>query len=650
MLGRFAKRNIENTSITNREIRMGAAIRYVSCVTYGEELFFLELRCLCSEEIQDDFDIVVKGEHGKRPDLIRRSCVEIEPPKGDDQNKSWFETQFVVALPSGFGTLYVDCRQVSTGHVLVHSRADKSLWSNRLIADYYARIRNPLVDDRYESWLERQRPNAEQIAKQAGVHFDYMPLVSLVSPVYCTDPEHLKTMIDSVLAQSYGNWELVIVNASPDDEGVCKTLALFDDKRIKVVEHAENDGINGNTNCGIAASAGDYIGFIDHDDFIEPNLLYEYVKAINEQGKPGLLYCDEDSYGKNRGYMLALFKPDANIDLLYSNNYVVHLLMVSRQVIEKTERSGSQFNGAQDYDLTLQAFHMGEKIVHIPKPLYHWRVHELSTNDGNTDAKPYTNTTGANALAENICRRKLDAEVQKTDVPFAYRCTFRSKYSKKDVSVIVDAGSMPAITERNRRAREAQGRLILFASPSTKIIGGEAIDVLTGYFARAEVGVLAPRLVNPDGLVAQTGLVLRKAAGATCMGQGMPADDGGYLGRFHRPCNFTAVSGDCCMLRRDEFLELGGYCEEFKTLLYANVDLCMRLNAGGKHTVYTPFATFEHVQQLFEPVGERIAWHKQALEHDKALLRERHPDAVGKPDPLFNQNLDEVNPYFVLAH
>ncbi len=651
MLMRFPKRTVEISPVTRNEARKKAALRFAASATYGEETYFLDIRCLYFSGLKDDIELVVKGERGKLPLKVSfRSRIKIASPDETRSPAHWYEEQYIVELPADFGTVYADCRQISTGHALVHTRADKSLWNNALIARYYEQIKNPFADDQYEDWLYEHRLTVDQIILQRKETFEQMPLMSLVSPVYCTPPEYLHMMIDSVLMQTYANWELVIVNACPSDEDVQAVLAQYKDERIRVIDHPENDGINGNTNCGIAACKGDFIGFIDHDDWIEPDLLYEYVKAINEHDGVDLLYCDEDSFEEGDGFKLALFKPDANLDLLYSNNYVVHLLMVSRSIIEQTKRSGSEVNGAQDYDLTLQAFRLGESIIHVPKTLYHWRVHELSTNDGNTGAKPYTNKTGARALEIDFKRRGIEAKVEETDVPYAYRCTFATTHSRDDIAIITDCDSASTISTRNEKALNSSAKFLFFASPCTEIERETDFETMLGYFERKEVGMVAPRLVCPDGLVAQTGLVLRRNLDVTYMGQGLLAQDGGYADRFHRPCNFTAVSGDCCMLKQKDFAKLGGYDEAFETPLYAHIDLCLRYRKKNKLIVYTPFVTLEHAQEIINPVGELTPEQLCQIGHDKALLQEKWPDIVGKPDPLFNPSLDETNPYFVLKY
>ncbi len=272
------------------------------------------------------------------------------------------------------------------------------------------------------------------------------PLMSIVMPAYHTPPAFLRDAIDSILAQVYENWELVIVNASPDDEEMASTLAAYTDARIKVVQQPHNDGIVGNTNLGIEHTKGDYICFLDHDDFVEPEALLFYVDAITRAAAENthvcLLYCDEDSYTEEGVYHFPFFKPDFNIDLILSNNYIVHWLCVSRRVINEMGKSGAEVEGAQDYDLTLKAaclcdafgneikscVRKNEKskpceIVHIPHVLYHWRMHSGSVN-ANFGTKTYAMNAGRVAVKNFLNTHNIQNTTTCEPAMFTYRALY----------------------------------------------------------------------------------------------------------------------------------------------------------------------------------------------------------------------------------
>lgn len=642
LAGRRYRGKGANGELSSREVRHGVALRAVSCRTRGEEEFFLDVRCLHDAALEGDITLRAHGERGLTAHCVLRASSDVRLPAGCD---AWVESQFIVRFPAAMRTLYVDCVSMSSGAVLCRQRFEYGFWHDRLLREFYAQACNPFADAWYPQWLDAHRASDETLEAQRETRFGFEPLVSLVVPVYRTPPSFLRAMLDSVIAQSYANWELVVVNASPDDDGVAETLASYDDARIVVLDHPENDGINGNTNFGIAHSRGDYVGFLDHDDFIESDLLFEYVCAINRHDRPSMLYCDEDSFSMRDGFVLPMFKPDMNIDLLYSNNYLLHLLMVSRDVIEHVTCAPDQANGAQDYDLTLKAYEHSRRVVHVPRVLYHWRIHEASSNAGNDVAKPYVNDGCKAALDAHFAREGLEAHAQDTDVPYVYRCVPEDSRPVACACVLADD-----VASRNLLAREADTELVLLGASDIAGIEPGKLETLGAYFLREDMGVLAPRLICPDGLSCTQWLVLRQDGSLTHMGHDLPALDGGYNGRFHRPCDVTAVDGSCMVVRREDFLALGAYDESFQTLEYACVDLCLRYRQDGKLVAFTPFVSLEHGQPIIDTImGRPDAW-SQAAKHDRELLNERWSQLYAQGDPLLNPNLDQASPYFVLGH
>ncbi|SEO79471.1 glycosyltransferase [Denitrobacterium detoxificans] len=662
--------------ISAAEVRTGAGTRVMGCRPLEEGTWMLESRALVAQDRMDDLQFQVVLDDGTVLDSALRGSQRIASPRGNSK-VAWYELCYVTLLSKEMGNVTVRFQSASSGEALCAWTMSQQRWQRELTDDYYALVRNPFADGSYEEWRERQCVTDDQLQRQRESHFPYEPLVSLVSPLYRTPPAFLRVMIDSVRAQSYQKWELVLVNASPDDEALAEVLASYDDERIIVVDHPENDGIDGNTNCGIAASHGDYVGFLDHDDFIEPDLLYEYVARINETQDVDLLYCDEDSFEEGKGYTLPLFKPDRSPDLLYSNNYVIHLLMVSRWLLDRTERSGPLTNGAQDYDLTLKAFEVGRSIVHVPRVLYHWRMHSGSTNGGNSDAKPYCNDAGAYTIEQHFKRRGITADVVDTDCIFVYQLKIHSDIATSSVSAVFDSdeslesGSWDAavadglatvtpsesleserdiLAYRNESARKASSEYVLFAAGDVAPITSDALSVLLPYFERSEVGLISPRLLTPQDTLCQSGIVVRADGQLTELGIDLPAWDSGYIGRFHRPANYAAVAPDCVIMRRKDFLEAGGYDESYGSLLYAQVDLCLRLAQKGLLTLYVPFAELRHSRTRFEALSPLHPSVRDLLAHDAKRLAEAWPAIVSSPDGFYNANLDQSSSYYLLDH
>ena len=314
-------------------------------------------------------------------------------------------------------------------------------------------------DDRrdlnYNEWRSRRLLSAEELSVQRQTHFSYEPLISIVVPLYRTEEIYLRELLDCVLAQTYENWELCLADGSraEGDESSPMAGLLSElgerDRRIKICELTKNGGISGNTNAAIAMAGGVYIAFMDHDDTIEPDALFECVKAINEHGRPDMLYSDQDKVDEHsKLYFEPFFKGDFSINMLCSMNYMTHLLLVSGSLLERLfKKEGTlddegnreyfrvEFDGAQDYDFIFRCAEEAEGIYHIPKILYHWRTIVGSTAD-NPVAKKYAFAAGRRAIDAHYRRIGVEAEVMESDIPGVYRSRIALK-EKPLVSILI---------------------------------------------------------------------------------------------------------------------------------------------------------------------------------------------------------------------
>ncbi len=256
-------------------------------------------------------------------------------------------------------------------------------------------------------------PDEEERKREENAVFPNMPLISILVPLYNTPDTFLREMIDSVLAQTYGNWELCLADGSDDahpEVGQIVSEYMEKEKKERGVSRiiykklSENKGISGNTNECLAISTGEYIGLFDHDDILHPSVLYEYVKAVNEQGAD-YLYCDETTFKSGSiDHMLTMhFKPDYAVDNLRANNYICHFSVFARKLLDGTELFQPQFDGSQDHDMILRLTDRAEKIVHVPRLMYYWRCHKGSTAS-NIEAKPYAIEAARGAVADHLTR------------------------------------------------------------------------------------------------------------------------------------------------------------------------------------------------------------------------------------------------------
>lgn len=302
----------------------------------------------------------------------------------------------------------------------------------RLQAPYYAKYTYSMPSDKV---LETQRQKKWE-----------KPVVfSVVVPTYETKEEFLKVMIDSLLEQTYPYWELMLADASESDK-VKKVWETYQDNRICYFKLPQNEGISENTNQGIRKAGGDYVGLLDHDDYLTPDALYEMAKAI-EEGKEkkqeyGILYSDEDKCDEQgRLFFEPHFKTDFNLDLFLTNNYICHFCVMKKELIQSVGFR-KEYDGAQDYDILLRAVgvlweknpKVEEKICHIPKVLYHWRCHNGSTA-ANPLSKGYAYDAGKRALQDFVDAKGWEAKVEEMPHVGYYKVVYKGGVfaQRKDV-------------------------------------------------------------------------------------------------------------------------------------------------------------------------------------------------------------------------
>ncbi len=255
-------------------------------------------------------------------------------------------------------------------------------------------------------------PDEARRRKERETIFPRMAKFSILVPLYNTPKEFLTAMLDSVINQTYENWELCLADGSDMEHSyvgeICGKYMEGDkahtggEARIVYKKLERNEGISGNTNRCYAMATGEYIGLFDHDDILHPSVLYEYTRAINEQNAD-YIYCDETTFKNNDiNKMLTMhFKPDYAVDNLRANNYICHFSVFHRRLLEGTELFRSKYDGSQDHDMILRLTDRAENVVHVPKLMYYWRSHAGSVASG-IQAKTYAIDAAKGAVAEHL--------------------------------------------------------------------------------------------------------------------------------------------------------------------------------------------------------------------------------------------------------
>jgi glycosyltransferase involved in cell wall biosynthesis len=492
-----------------------------------------------------------------------------------------------------------------------------------------------------------------------------------VTPVFRTPPDFLRQMIDSVIAQSYEKWELVLVNVSGACPEVDEVLGAYEDERIRVIV-AENKDISSNTNVGIAAARGDYVAFVDHDDFVEPDALFRYVEAINAHPECDLLFCDEDYWGEVDGrelFFAPKFKPGWNPDLLYTYNYVCHMLCVSRRALALTERSDAEVAAAQDYDLTFKAAAVAREIVHVPRMLYHWRDHAASTAR-HRESKPYALIAGQKAVQREIDRRGLPATVEYGSTDFSYRIRYELPDPSPTASVVIvprdgsDAldhmrtmalmrlcrvrtqvrrGTRNVSFGRavNEAIARSAGDLVVILDEDCNPPGKGWLDDLVAPFARPEVGCVGPLMCDQDDVIQSAGLVVRKDGSPLPVEQGLAPVDLGYMNVIRHSRDCTALSAGCLVMRRTDVERIGPLNESLPETLCVE-DYCLRLREHGLLVVCLASRFARRRTAWAAEQRDAATW-----EAGLALVRSLHPQ-VADGDPYFSEAFDDSNGLFQL--
>ncbi len=554
----------------------------------------------------------------------------------------------------------------------------------------------------YAHWYETHHATQRDLDGQRITTLTQMPKFSILVPTYQTPMNYLREMIDSVLAQTYTNWELCIADASvttAEDGTVTRNEELRqcldgyaqDDPRIRVVYLEQNLGISENTNAAAALASGDYIGLLDHDDLLAPDALYETAVAINNRGAD-VIYTDEDKVSMDGTvHFDPNMKPDFDIDLLRSHNYITHFFVVRTDLFMQTGGFRSEFDGAQDHDLIFRCTEIAENIVHVPKVLYHWRTHMNSTAM-NPESKLYAYEAGRKSIEEHLKRQKIDATVERIKYWGLNHVTYatpenplvsivipnkdhtddldkcirsimeHSAYRNLEIVVVENNSTeqetftyydkihdeFPCVRVvrwestfnysaiNNLGVREAKGDYLLLLNNDTELIKPESIGEMLGICMRSEVGCVGAKLLYADDTVQHGGIVLGFGGFGGHVFTGIKEDDMGFMMRAQITHECSAVTAACMMVRRDVYEEMGGFSEEFAVALN-DVDFCMKIRAAGYKIVFTPFSLWHHYESKsrgYEDTPEK----KSRFEQEVARFRSRWADTVDAGDPYYNPN------------
>ena len=549
----------------------------------------------------------------------------------------------------------------------------------------------------YQKWIVRHLPGSKELERQRREKFEYQPKISIVVPLYKTPEKYLGQLVDTVKEQTYPNWELCLSDGSGENSPLTSFLKKLEaeDERIRVVYNEKQLQISENTNAGIEIATGDYIAFADHDDELTPHALFECVKALNKNRDIRLLYSDEDKMSMDgHKFFQPHFKPDYNPDLLCTVNYICHLFVVKREIIDKVGVFRSEFDGAQDYDFIFRCVEAVDpsEIYHITKILYHWRCHEDSTAE-NPESKTYAFEAGKRAIEEHYRRTGINAEVLQGEFLGLYRTRFirdhdplisiiipnkdhiddlkrcmdsidqKSIYKNYEY-IIVENNSTDEKTFQYYKELEAQnpkahivywdrefnysainnygvsfakGEYILLLNNDTEIINEDCLEQLLGYCMRNDVGAVGARMYYEDDTIQHAGVVIGFGGIAGHCFVLQPRGTTGYCHRIICAQDYSAVTAACMLVKKSAFDEVGGLTEEL-AVAFNDIDFCMKLRQAGYLIVYNPYAELYHYESKsrgLEDTPEKVARFNKEMQ----IFERRWPDIMRDGDPYYNPNL-----------
>ncbi|MGX7264446.1 glycosyltransferase family 2 protein [Enterococcus crotali] len=555
----------------------------------------------------------------------------------------------------------------------------------------------------YPSWLERNEHFDFEQIKTEIAEFHYQPKISIAMPVYNVEEKWLRRCIDSILIQDYANWELCMADDASTDPKVKELLTDYShsDERIKVVFRPENGHISEATNSALALATGEFVALLDNDDELPRIAFYEVVKALNENPELDLIYSDEDKIDMEGNRSDPSFKPDWSPDLLLGTNYISHLGVYRRTILEEIGGFRKGYEGSQDYDLVLRFTEKttSERIKHISKVLYHWRMLPTSTAVDQS-SKGYAFEAGLRAVQDALVRRGIkghathgranglydvyyDIESEelvsiiiptKNGYKDVKRCVSsiieKTTYTNYEI-IIADNGSTDEkmkelyesfkqqLTDRfrvtvidipfnfskinNIAAKEAKGKYLLFLNNDTEVINADWLKLMVSFGQQERIGCVGAKLLYPNNTIQHAGVILGLGGIAGHGHYGYPHGDLGYFGKLALNVDYLAVTAACLLMKKQDFEAVSGFDEDF-TVAFNDVDLCLKVKELGRDNVWLHEAELYHFESQtrgYDDKGKK----KKRFEKEKAMMEHKWSTLI-EDDPFYNPNLTREIPNF----
>ncbi len=509
---------------------------------------------------------------------------------------------------------------------------------------------NATEQNEYGRWFARHRVSEEEAVKlrEQSRTFSYRPLLSILTPTFNPNDEFLTGAIESVIAQAYESWELILIDDGSSDSrayALLKNLGQRDARiQIGVQEHG---GISSALNTGLARARGDWIALLDHDDLLEPDALFRAIELMQNDREADVIYSDEDKIVDGK-LAAPLLKPDWSPEFFRTHDYLGHFVVMRRDLARAEFRS--EFDGAQDYDLLLRISEKTDRIRHLPRVLYHWRRTAESTAH-NIRRKPGALEAGRRAIEEHLVRRQENARVTIDWETHLYRV--RREIRSEKISIIIN-GAAARDAERIRaktnfpnfeivaNLKEATGEYVLFLDPDLEPLDENWLSAMGEQLSNPRIGAVGARIVSSDDAVESAGLILVPNGSVGSAFAGYLRNFRGANRQLQAVRNYSAVSASCLLTRR-EVLEKTASGNAMGSVDFARDDrvcvgteFCLNLREHGLRTVSIPYAEVRRT-------SARENASRMCLD-----LQKRWPEMFRR-DPYYNPNLSSERADFSLG-
>ena len=518
--------------------------------------------------------------------------------------------------------------------------------------------------------------------KKIFPQFKCQPLISVIVPVYNPPEIYLRKCLDSVLRQTYANWELCLVDDCSPNHNIRQIITDYasKDSRVKFSFHTQNGHISQSSNDAIALASGEFIALLDHDDELAPHALSAVIEVLNKSKNTDFIYSDEDKLSMSGIHCDPSFKSDFAYDRLLSNNYICHLSVIRKTLVDRVGGFRLGYEGSQDYDLILRVIEKTKKIAHIPDILYHWRKIPNSTA-AVYSVKSYANQASINTLVDHLRRLKIKGTVENGLKLGTFRVKYqivghplvsiiiasnsenlmnnclnsifaKTTYQNYEI-IIVNNGSKINSTfpktkiykwtkkfnysaVNNLGASKAKGEYLLFLNNDIEIITPEWIENMLEHAQRKDIGVVGAKLLYPNGLVQHAGVYLGVGGIANHNFYRLPDDINQPFPTLNTKDvinNFSAVTGACLMVAKNKFNQVKGF-DETLAIAYNDIDLCLKLNKLNFRTVYTPYSVAYHLESI------SVSQHRDQSQFktEQKIFTHKWSKFIDS-DPFYNPNL-----------